>query len=98
MRRRRPWAWPACCSSTCSCSTSDRPRAREKEKSPMASLLLLTVFLPLVGSGFLLLSPRLPARTARAVALGAVLATLAASLVLLAGFDPEAKGPQFAYE
>ena len=63
----------------------------------MASLLLLTVFLPLAGSAFLLMSPRLDARTARSVALGTVLATLAMSLVLLAGFDPDAKGPQFAF-
>ena len=63
----------------------------------MPSLLLLTVFLPLVASAYLLMAPRLDARVARAVALGAVLATLALSLVLLAGFDPDAKGPQFAH-
>lgn len=63
----------------------------------MPSLLLVTVFLPLVASGFLLLSPRLGARAARSVALGAVLATLALSLALLAAFDPAARGPQFAF-
>lgn len=62
----------------------------------MESLLLLTVFLPLAGSAFLLMSPRLEARAARAVALGTVLATLAMSLVLLAAFNPDATGPQFA--
>ncbi len=62
----------------------------------MPSLLILIVFLPLVGSGFLLLSPRLGARASRWVALGVVLASLALSLVLLAGFDPGARGPQFA--
>jgi NADH-quinone oxidoreductase subunit M len=62
----------------------------------MATLLLLTVFLPFAASIGLLLAPRLDARSARAVALGAVLATLTMSLGLLAAFDPETKAPQFA--
>jgi NADH-quinone oxidoreductase subunit M len=63
----------------------------------MATLLLLTVFLPLVGSAGLLLAPQLDARRARAVALGFVLATLALSLGLLAAFVPDRLAPQFAY-
>jgi NADH-quinone oxidoreductase subunit M len=63
----------------------------------MATLLLVTVFLPLVGSAGLLLAPTLDARRARAVALGFVLATLALSLGLLAAFDSTRLAPQFAY-
>ena len=63
----------------------------------MPSLLILTVFLPLAGSAFLLMSPGLPARTARSVALGVVLVTLTLSLVLLAAFVPDARAPQFAF-
>ncbi len=63
----------------------------------MASLLLITVFLPLVGSAGLLLAPTLDVRRARAVALGFVLATLALSLGLLAAFEPNRLAPQFAY-
>jgi NADH-quinone oxidoreductase subunit M len=62
----------------------------------MASLLIVTVFLPLVGTAALLLAPQLDARRSRSVALGLVLATTALSLVLLAGFDKSARGPQFA--
>jgi NADH-quinone oxidoreductase subunit M len=62
----------------------------------MASLLLLTVFLPLVGSAYLMMSPRLEARQARSIALGIVLATLALSLVILARFKADVTGYQFS--
>jgi len=62
----------------------------------MAFLLILTVFLPAIGSAALMLSPRLDARRARSIALGVVLGALALSLVLLAGFRPGQAGPQFA--
>ena len=52
----------------------------------MATLLVITVFLPLVGSLVLFLTPGLDMKSARAIALGTVLATLAFSLVLVAGF------------
>jgi NADH-quinone oxidoreductase subunit M len=63
----------------------------------MATLLLLTVFLPLLGSAGLLLAPALDMRTARSVALGFVLGTLALSLGLLVAFEPTRLAPQFAY-
>ncbi len=64
----------------------------------MASLLLLTVFLPLVGAAVLAASPGLDYRKARRNALVVVLATLALSLFLLAGFDPDKSRPQFGFE
>ncbi len=63
----------------------------------MATLLLLSVFLPLVGSAGLLLAPQLDAAKARGVALGFVLGTLALSLGLLTAFVPDRLAPQFAY-
>ena len=51
----------------------------------MATLLAITVLLPLVGSLVLVLSPRLEAHTARLIGLAFTLVTLALSLVLLAG-------------
>ncbi len=62
----------------------------------MAILLVITVFLPIIGSVALALIPRGDGRTARAVALGVALVTLAFSLVLLAGFRPQLEGPQFS--
>src|SRR4051794_17527034 len=64
----------------------------------MATLLLTTVLLPLVGAGFLILSPRLDVKRARSVALGVALATLALTLVLLAAFQTGVTTPQFAFE
>jgi NADH-quinone oxidoreductase subunit M len=64
----------------------------------MASLLLLTVFLPLVGAAVLMAVPALDARRARAAALGVALATLALSVLLLFGFDAEKSSPQFGFE
>jgi NADH-quinone oxidoreductase subunit M len=63
----------------------------------MATLLVITVFLPVLGSLALVLMPRQDARQARAIALGIGVATLAFSLILLAGFHPEVNGPQFAF-
>ena len=54
----------------------------------MATLLVITVLLPLVGSLALVLMPRTNDQRARTIALGIALATLAFSLVLLAGFHP----------
>jgi NADH-quinone oxidoreductase subunit M len=63
----------------------------------MATLLVITTFLPLVGSLVLFLAPGLDMKSARGIALGTVLATLAFSLVLVAGFEPGVLTPQFAY-
>jgi NADH-quinone oxidoreductase subunit M len=63
----------------------------------MSILLVLTVFLPLAGSVALFLSPQLNYRTARRVALGTVLATLAFTLVMLAAFQTGTEAPQFTY-
>ncbi len=63
----------------------------------MATLLVITTFLPLVGSLVLFLAPGLDMKSARWIALGTVLATLAFSLVLVAGFEPGVLTPQFAY-
>ena len=62
----------------------------------MPTLLVVTVFLPLLGSLALFFMPTLTYRSARAVALAFSLATLALSLVLLARFDVfRSAGPQF---
>ena len=53
----------------------------------MATLLVITVLLPLAGSLALFLSPRLEQKTARAVALATALATLAFTLILLVSFQ-----------
>ena len=63
----------------------------------MATLLVLTVLLPLAGSLALFLSPRLDQRTARSVALATALAALAFSLILLFKFQAGVTTPQFAY-
>jgi len=63
----------------------------------MAQLLVITTFLPMLGSLVLFLAPRLEVKTARAIALGTVLVTLVFSLFLLAGFRAEELGPQFAF-
>jgi NADH-quinone oxidoreductase subunit M len=62
----------------------------------MSTLLVITIFLPVLGSIALALMPRADDQTARRVAMGVSLATLAFSLVLLAGFRPQVEGPQFA--
>ncbi|CAN5622172.1 NADH-quinone oxidoreductase subunit M [soil metagenome] len=63
----------------------------------MANLLVITVLLPLLGGLALLLMPGLNHKAARWVALGTVLATLAASLVLVLAFRTGVEGPQFAH-
>ncbi|HEV3162833.1 MAG TPA: NADH-quinone oxidoreductase subunit M [Isosphaeraceae bacterium] len=62
----------------------------------MALLLVLTVFLPLAVAIVLFLSPRMDHRTARWVALGTTLATLAFSLILVGAFQVGETRPQFA--
>ena len=63
----------------------------------MATLLVITVLLPLIGSVVLILMPKLDKNQARNVALGFVLATLGLSLLFLLGFDPGETRPQFAF-
>lgn len=63
----------------------------------MATLLVITVLLPLLGSLGLFLSPRLDMKTARVVALATALATLALSLILLYSFQAGVTTPQFAF-
>jgi NADH-quinone oxidoreductase subunit M len=62
----------------------------------MPILLILSILIPLLAALALFLTPRLDYRTARQVALGAVLASLALSLVLAVAFDADHPGPQFA--
>ncbi len=63
----------------------------------MATLLVLTVLLPLAGSLFLFLSPRLDMKKARAVALSVALVTLGFSLILMFVFKTGMAAPQFAF-
>ena len=63
----------------------------------MATLLLITVLLPFLGSLILLVLPKLDFETARSIALGTAIVTLGSSLILLWGFDSEVSGPQFAF-
>ena len=63
----------------------------------MATLLAITVLLPLVGSLVLVLTPKLEAHTARLIGLSFALVTLALSLVMLLAFRAEVSGPQFAF-
>ena len=63
----------------------------------MATLLAITVLLPLIGSATLILTPNLSKSTARTMALGFTLATMGLSLILLMAFKPGVLNPQFAY-
>jgi len=63
----------------------------------MATLLAITVLLPLVGALALVLIPGLDMRASRQIALGCSLASFAASVVLLFNFDPTITTPQFAF-
>lgn len=63
----------------------------------MATLLAVTVFLPLIGALALVLLPNLDKVAARQIALGCGLATLAAAVIILLGYDPAVTTPQFAY-
>ncbi len=62
----------------------------------MSTLLVITVFLPLLGAIVLFSAPGLDQRTARQLALMTVLGTLILSTILCLGFDPARSGPQFA--
>ena len=63
----------------------------------MATLLAITVLLPIVGSLVLVLAPKLERETARLIGLSFTLATLGLSLILLIGFHTDVVGPQFAF-
>jgi NADH-quinone oxidoreductase subunit M len=63
----------------------------------MASLLVVTTLLPLLGGLVLFMMPRLDKATARAIALATALASLGLSLVLLAAFKTGELAPQFAF-
>jgi NADH-quinone oxidoreductase subunit M len=63
----------------------------------MATLLAITVLLPLIGSLVLVLLPRLTAQTARQIGLAFTLVTLALSLVFLLAFHADVTTPQFAF-
>jgi NADH-quinone oxidoreductase subunit M len=63
----------------------------------MATLLVITVMLPFLGSLLLLVLPKLEFQTARSIALATAIVTLGFSLILLWAFDIEVSGPQFAY-
>lgn len=62
----------------------------------MATLLVITVLLPILGSVYLLMTPQ-NRFTARNTALGCALITFGFSLVLLFAFKPGMTFPQFAY-
>jgi NADH-quinone oxidoreductase subunit M len=63
----------------------------------MATLLVITIMLPLAASLVLAFTPRLDAVEARQLALAAALVTLGFSLILLLGFRPQVTTPQFAF-
>jgi NADH-quinone oxidoreductase subunit M len=63
----------------------------------MATLLAITVLLPLIGSLVLILAPRLDRSEVRNIALGCTLATMAFSLILLFSFRTGVLTPQFAF-
>ncbi|MEW4567167.1 NADH-quinone oxidoreductase subunit M [Tautonia sp. JC769] len=62
----------------------------------MATLLVITVLLPLIGGLALLLAPRLDHTVARSVALAMTLVTLAFSLILTIAFEVGSAAPQFS--
>jgi NADH-quinone oxidoreductase subunit M len=62
----------------------------------MSTLLVLTVFLPLLGAVILFSAPGLDRRTARQLALMIAVGTLALAAILTLAFDPARSGPQFA--
>ncbi len=63
----------------------------------MATLLLMTVLLPLLGAVGLFAAPRLDRSMARSVALGCTLVTMGFSLILLWSFRTGVLAPQFAF-
>lgn len=71
---------------------------RERTETIMASLLILTILVPLAGAIVLFASQATIERsTARKLGLGFVLATLVVSLPLVFQFDNNQAGPQFAF-
>jgi NADH-quinone oxidoreductase subunit M len=64
----------------------------------MATLLTITVLLPVVVGIVLVAIPQLDAHRVRLIAISTALVTLLFSLILLAGFRTEQAGPQFAYQ
>jgi NADH-quinone oxidoreductase subunit M len=63
----------------------------------MATLLVITVMVPLAASLVLAFAPRLAAHEARQLALAAALVTFGFCLVLLLAFRPQITTPQFAF-
>ncbi len=63
----------------------------------MATLLMITVLLPLLGSLALFLSPHLDQKAARTLALATALTTLVFTLFLMLAFQVGIKTPQFSY-
>jgi NADH-quinone oxidoreductase subunit M len=63
----------------------------------MATLLEITVLLPLLGSLVLFAAPQLERNSARNIALGCAVATFALGLIFLFAFDPQVLTPQFAF-
>ncbi|MBX6315517.1 MAG: NADH-quinone oxidoreductase subunit M, partial [Isosphaeraceae bacterium] len=63
----------------------------------MPTLLVITALLPLLGALVLFCLPQLDYKTARWIALGTVLATLALCLPLVFAFEPGRASPQFAF-
>ncbi|MEO6811824.1 MAG: NADH-quinone oxidoreductase subunit M [Isosphaeraceae bacterium] len=64
----------------------------------MPTLLVITVLLPLFGSAALLLAPKLDHKSARVIALGTALVTLALTVLLVVNFDKTLTTPQFAFQ
>ncbi len=62
----------------------------------MATLLALTVFLPLIGALALVLLPNLDKEASRSIALWTSLVTFAFCLLFLVSFEPDVTAPQFA--
>src|SRR5262249_2843882 len=63
----------------------------------MATLLVITVLFPLLGSLALFLAPKLDVHAARLLGLSPPAVPLGFSLVLLLSFRPELTEPQFAF-
>ena len=59
----------------------------------MATLLMITVLLPILGSLILVVLPKLDFVTARSIALVTALVTLGFSVILLFSFDSRSSGP-----
>lgn len=64
----------------------------------MATLLVITIMLPMIAGLATAFAPGLDRDQARKIALGTVVVTLGLSLILLIGFRPEILTPQFAFQ